>query len=225
VKSTARRRRRKDARPQEILAAALDEFAEKGFAATRLEDVARRAGIAKGTIYLYYASKEELFRAVVRHLLPQFDQIERMMLNYPGSVEAMLRGPFLELQRQLLQTDLPRLLSVLLAEGQRFPDLVEFYYQEALAPGLRVARTLIQRGVERGEFRETALVDLPQPLIAGVLVAVVWESLIGHLHPLDAERLLETHMSLLLEGLTVRPTPNTALDASVRQPHGPSGVS
>src|SRR5262249_46338082 len=124
--------------------------------------------------------------------------------DYPGSTDALLRGPFLEVQRHLLQTDLPRLLSILLTEGQRVPDLVEFYYREALSPALGVARTIIRRGVERGEFRETALVELPQPLIAGVLVAVVWESLLGKLHPVDTGRLLETHMNLLLDGLTVQ---------------------
>jgi len=204
TETAVRRRRRKDERPKEILAAALDEFTEKGFAAARLEDVARRAGIAKGTIYLYYASKHELFRAVIRGLLPRYDEIERMVLDYPGSTDAILRGPFLEVQRHLLQTDLPRLLSILLTEGQRVPDLVEFYYREALSPALGLACTIIRRGVERGEFRETALVELPQPLIAGVLVAVVWESLLGKLHPVDTGRLLETHMNLLLDGLTVQ---------------------
>jgi AcrR family transcriptional regulator len=198
-----RRRRRKDERPNEILAAALDEFAEKGFTAARLADVARRAGIAKGTIYLYYSSKHELFRAVIRGLLPRYGEIERMVLDYPGSTEALLRGPFVEVQRQLLQTDLPSLLSVLLTEGQRVPDLVEFYYREALSPALGVARAIIQRG----EFRETALVELPQPLIAGVLVAIVWNSLLGKVHPVDTGQLLETHIDLLLDGLTLRTTP------------------
>jgi AcrR family transcriptional regulator len=210
------RRRRKDERPSEILAAALDEFAEKGFAAARLEDVARRAGIAKGTIYLYYASKHELFRSVVRRLLPCYDEIERMVLEYPGSTDAMLRGPFLDVQRHLLQSDLPRLLSVLLTEGQRIPDLLEFYYREALTPALDVARTIIQRGVERGEFRETALVELPQPLIAGVLTAVVWQSLLGKLHPVDSGRLLETHMNCWMASLFGQfrgdPNPGVAVD-------------
>jgi AcrR family transcriptional regulator len=205
-----RRRRRKDERPNEILAAALDEFAEKGFTAARLADVARRAGIAKGTIYLYYSSKHELFRAVIRSLLPRYGEIERMVLDYPGSTEALLRGPFLEVQRKLLQTDLPRLLSVLLTEGQRVPDLVDFYYREALSPALGMARSIIQRGVDRGEFRETALVELPQPLIAGVLVAVVWNSLLGNVHPVDTGQLLETHIDLLLDGLTLRTIPSRA---------------
>jgi AcrR family transcriptional regulator len=203
VETALHRRRRKHERPKEILAAALNEFSDKGFAAARLEDVARRAGIAKGTIYLYYASKHELFRAVVRHLLPRYDVIERMVLDYPGSTDAMLRGPYLDVQRHLLQSDLPRLLSVLLTEGQRVPDLVEFYYREALSPALGVVRTIIERGVERGEFRETALVELPQPLIAGVLVAVVWQSLFGESHPVDTGRLLETHMNLMLDGLAL----------------------
>ena len=201
------RRRRKDERPEEILAAALDEFADKGYAATRLDDVARRAGVAKGTIYLYYAGKTELFQAVVRRALsPQLDQIEAMALAYPGPAEAFLRGPFLALQRHLLQSDLRRLARVLLAEGPLFPDLTEFYYREVVSRGLGMMRVLIVRGVERGEFRETALAQLPQPLIAGALVALVWESLFGRFHPLDTERMLETYITLLLEGLKVRPT-------------------
>jgi len=197
-----RRRRRKDARPDEILAAALEAFATSGYAATRLDDVARRAGVAKGTIYLYYAGKEQLFQAVVRRaVVPQLDHIERQAFAYPGPVEAFLRGPFLGLQHHLLQSDLRRLVRVMLTEGPLFPELTEFYYREVIARGLGVLRALIARGVERGEFRPTALAELPQPLIASAVLALLWESLFGHLHPLDTERLLETHVSLLLDGL------------------------
>jgi AcrR family transcriptional regulator len=199
------RRRRKDARPDEILAAALEEFAEKGYAAARLDDVAQRAGVAKGTIYLYYSGKEELFKAVVRRtVMPRLDQIEAVALSYPGTVESFLRGPFLMLQQHLLQSDMRRLLRVFLAEGPLFPDLTAFYYHEVVSRGLRVLRTLIARGVERGELRETGLAELPQPLIAGMLVALLWEALLGRHAPLDTARLLETHVDVLLDGLKKR---------------------
>jgi AcrR family transcriptional regulator len=203
-----RRQRRKDQRPEEILSAALEEFAEKGYAATRLDDVARRANVAKGTIYLYYAGKVELFQAVIRRVLaPQLDQLEIMALSYQGSIEAFLRGPFLTLQRHLLQSDVRRLLRVLLAEGPLFPELTELYYREVVSRGMAVMRDLIARGVERGEFRETALTELPQPLIAGALVSLMWESLFGRYHPIDTDCLLETHISVLLDGLKPRPGP------------------
>jgi AcrR family transcriptional regulator len=200
--SPRQRRRRKDARPDEILAAAFEEFATRGYAATRLDDVARRAGVAKGTIYLYFAGKEQLFQAVVRRaVVPQLDRLERQALAESGPVEAFLRGPFIRLQLHLLQSDLRRLVRVLLTEGPLFPELTAFYYHEVIARGLAMLRALIARGVERGEFRATALGELPQPLLASTVLALLWESLFGHLHPLDTERLLETHISLLLDGL------------------------
>jgi AcrR family transcriptional regulator len=201
------RRRRKDERPDEILAAAVEEFAAKGYAAARLDDVARRAGVAKGTIYLYYAGKDELFQAVVRRaIVPHLDHLEALALASSSSVEAFLRGPFLGLQRHLLRSDVRRLVRVMLAEAPLVPGLSEFYYREVVARGLGILRTLIARGVERGEFRPTALAELPQPLIAGAVLALLWEWLFGRHHPLDTERLLETHISLLLEGLKARPS-------------------
>jgi len=201
-KNAPGRRRRKDARPEEILVAALEEFAEKGYAATRLEDVARRAGVAKGTIYLYYEGKELLFQTVVRRAVaPQLDQLERRVQNYPGSAESFLRGPFLTLQRHLVQSDVRRLLRVFLAEGTAFPELTEFYYREVVSRGMAIMRSVIERGVINGEFRPSALSELPQPLIAGALVALIWESLFGRGHPLDTERMLETHIDLILDGL------------------------
>jgi AcrR family transcriptional regulator len=203
-----RRRRRKDERPEEILAAALEEFADKGYAATRLDDVARRAGVAKGTIYLYYEGKELLFQTVVRRAVaPQLDQLEHMVGSYPGSAESFLRGPFLTLQRNLVQSDIRRLLRVFLAEGTAFPELIEFYYREVVSRGMAVMRSLIERGVKAGEFRPSALSELPQPLIAGALVALLWESLFGREHPLDTERLLEIHIDLILDGLKARRSP------------------
>jgi hypothetical protein len=100
-----------------------------------------------------------------------------------------------------VRSDVRRLLRVFLAEGPQFPELTEFYYHEVVSRGMSVMRALIARGVETGEFRDTALSDYPQPLIAGALVAILWESLFGQDHPLDTERMLETHVSLLLDGL------------------------
>jgi AcrR family transcriptional regulator len=206
---TAPRRRRKVDRPDEILAAALEEFAEKGYAATRLEDVARRACVAKGTIYLYYQGKEHLFQTVVRRTVsPRLDQLEQMAATYPGSAEAFMRGPFLALQRHLVQSDVRKLLRVFLAEGPLFPELTDFYYREVVARGMAIMRSLIVKGVANGEFRQTALSELPQPLVGGMLVAILWESLFGRQHPLDTERMLDTHISLLLDGLKARPGPD-----------------
>lgn len=201
-----RNRRRKDARPEEILEAALEEFARKGYAAARLDCVAQRAGIAKGTIYLYFSSKEELFKATVRHaLFPQVAQLEALIPTFSGTTEAFLRGPFKELQRLVLRSDLRLLARILITEGHAFPDLTEFYYQEVIQRGMNAMRAVVARGVARGEFRESGLTEHPQPLMASAILAVVWQWLLDRHEPLDVERLLDTHIDLLLEGLKVRP--------------------
>jgi AcrR family transcriptional regulator len=201
-----RNRRRKAARPDEILAAALEEFAEKGYAAARLDDVARRAGVAKGTIYLYYSGKEELFKAVVRRAVaPELEQMQALALSFPGTSEAFLRGPFRLLLRHLLRSDLRRLVRVFLVEGPAFPDLTEFYYREVVQRGMDVIRAVLAQGVARGEFRQTGLLEYPQPLIASALVALLWEWLLGRHAPLDVDRLLDAHLDVLLDGLKAHP--------------------
>ena len=200
-----RNRRRKQARPDEILDAALAEFAEHGYGAARLDRVAQQAGIAKGTIYLYFPSKEELFKAVaLRAIMPQMHVITVLTQTFSGSMEEFIRGPFKEAQLQLLRSDMRHLGRILLTEGRSFPDLTAFYLTEIVQRGVAALRGVVSRGVASGEFRHSGLDQMPHPLMAAAVMGLLWHSLLERHAPLDVEQLLNTHLDVLLEGLKAR---------------------
>jgi AcrR family transcriptional regulator len=182
--------------------AAFQEFAAKGFAGTRLEDVAARAQVSKGLPYLYFKTKEELFKAVVKSIVtPAFDAMRNEVETTPLSTEAFLKGPFLAFLQNIVGSRRATIARLLIAEGPKHPELTAFYYEHILSRGLATLRALIDRGVQRGEFRATPLRDFPQLLIAPVLTAILWRALFErHLH-LDTDRLLQTHIGLLLDAI------------------------
>src|SRR6266542_2405608 len=202
-----RNRRRKEARPDEILDAALAEFAEHGYADARLDRVAQRAGIAKGTIYLYFPGKEDLFRAVaLRVIAPQMSTIAALTQTFTGSTEEFIRGPFKQALLHLLRSDARHLARIILTEGRNFPDLTEFFARDVVQRGLNMLRGVVARGVASGEFRHTGLDEHPQPLMAVAVLAMLWETLLRrHGMDLDVERLLDTHLDVVLEGIKARP--------------------
>lgn len=179
-----------------ILAAALDEFSERGFTGTRLEDVARRAGVAKGTIYLYFRDKESLFQELVRAMLtPVVGTIEAL-----GGTDlpfAALSDRIAELfVREIYETRRKDVIRLMIAEGRRFPKLAEFYYREVLSRIIAALRATLQRAAARGEV-PAGLVDFPQIIAAPGLVAIVWNGLFGRFEPLDVRALMKTYLELL----------------------------
>jgi AcrR family transcriptional regulator len=191
------RERRSALRREAILAAALDEFSACGFAAARLEDVAQRAGIAKGTIYLYFRDKESLFQELIRAMLtPLVGTIEQL-----GQVEL----PFAELAlhfadlfvREVYETRRKDVIRLMIAEGQRFPQLAEFYYREVLSRIIAAVRAIIARAAARGEA-PAGLVDFPQLIAAPGLIAIIWSGLFERFEPLDVRRMMQSHLELLL---------------------------
>jgi AcrR family transcriptional regulator len=203
-----RRREAKDTRPLEIVAAAFEEFAVKGFAGTRLEDVAARARVSKGLPYLYFKTKEELFKAVVRSVItPYFDAIREQMLTSGLSSEAFLKGPFLAFLQEVVGSKRASITRLLIAEGHKHPELTAFYCDHIIARGYESLQALIDRGVAQGEFKPTALRDYPQLLIAPVLFAVVWRSLFEWHRHLDTDKLLETHIGLMLDAIRAPDAP------------------
>jgi AcrR family transcriptional regulator len=187
---------RSAARREEILAAALDEFSARGFAATRLDDVAQRAGVAKGTIYLYFRDKESLFQELIRTMLtPLVGTIEAMgKADLPISA---LAEHFADLfVREVYKTRRKDVIRLMIAEGPRFPNLAEFYYREVLSRIIAAVRALIARAAARGEA-PAGLVDYPQILAAPGLVAIIWSSLFERFEPLDVRAMMKTHLALL----------------------------
>jgi AcrR family transcriptional regulator len=202
--NTARkqRERRGDERPQEIVAAAFEEFAAKGYAATRLEDVAARARVSKGLPYLYFKTKEALFKAVVKSVITaHFDVIREKMETTELSAEAFLKGPFLSFVQELVTSRRAFIARLLIAEGHKHPELTAFYYEQVVSRGIQTLQRLIDRGVARGEFKSTRLRDFPQLLVAPVLTAIFWRQLFERHHHLDTDAMLRTHIELLTDAI------------------------
>jgi len=199
---SARRRERKDTRPQEIVAAAFEEFATHGYAATRLEDVASRARVSKGLPYLYFKTKEALFKAVVKSVItPHFDAIRKQMESTDMSSEEFLKGPFLAFIQELVLSRRAAIARLMIAEGPKHPELTAFYFEHVISHGIEAMKNLIDRGVARGEFRPTQLREFPQLLIAPVLTAVLWRALFERHRHLDTDKLLETHIGLIVDAI------------------------
>ena len=190
------RKARSNERRDAILSAALDEFSTRGFEAARLDDVARRADVAKGTIYLYFRDKESLFQELIRSMLtPLVGTIEAMgEADVPLSV---LADRIVELfVREVYETRRKDVIRLMISEGRRFPKLAEFYYREVLSRIIAAVRSLLRRAAARGEIPES-LVEFPQIIAAPGLIAIVWSGLFERFEPLDVRRMMKTHVELL----------------------------
>jgi len=200
--------RRKEERPTEILKAAMKEFSINGFAATRLDDVAGRAGICKGTIYLYFNSKEELFEAVVRdRMIPYIEKMEEIEVRSAGKASDVLREQLRIIHRELVSTDTRYIPKLMIGEGNRFPKLAEFYYREVITRIHKLLRGVIRRGVDAGEFRPEALDWSLQTMLSPALSAAMWRVVFDQFDPMDTEAMMNSHIEMLLTALTA-PPPN-----------------
>ena len=182
-----------------IVAAALDEFVARGFTATRLDDVARRAGVAKGTIYLHFKDKEALFEELVRTaIVPVVERITTPpALTGSRSIRDALEGFARTFIEEVANTRRADIIRLIVAEGPRFPAIADFYYREVISRGLAAMRALIEAGIARGEIRSSELKDFPQILVAPAIVAIIWKSLFERHAPLDANAMLRVHLDLI----------------------------
>ena len=196
--------RRKDARPEEIVAAALEEFVERGFAATRLDDVARRAGVTKGTVYLYFESKEALFRAVIRQtIVPVIAQGESIAQSFEGSARDLLERLIREYWRLVYETSLAGIPKLMMAEAANFPQLARFYYDEVVTRGHRLLSSVIERGIKSGEFRSVDLTAATKLALSPLMHAIVAQRAFAACMPegFDVRTYLDTHIELYLHGI------------------------
>ena len=193
-----RYQRRKEDRPQEITEAAFEVFAEKGYSGARVEEVAQRAGVIKGLMYLYFRTKEELFKAVVKSVVVRrVDALLETLDTTELSSEEFIRGPLVEFMKQVPGSPIAIVIRLLIAEGQRHPDLVDYYWDNVVSKGLTAISSFISRGVERGEFRQSAGTDLPQLVLAPMMLSMIWR-LIFAKRELDVDKLMETQIDMLL---------------------------
>lgn len=206
----ARRERRKEARPGELLDAALDLFVEKGFAATRSEEVAARAGVSKGTLFLYFPSKEELFKAVVReNISGRFREWNDEFEAFDGDSADMLRYCMKVWWDRLGAGRASGITKLVISEARNFPDIAAFYQQEVIVPGQDLIRRMLQRGVDRGEFQVADIDYAIYSLIAPMIFLIMMKHSIGACvpqgYPLDPERYIAAQIETLLHGFCVRP--------------------
>jgi AcrR family transcriptional regulator len=206
----AKRERRKEARPGELLDAALDLFVEKGFAATRSEEVAARAGVSKGTLFLYFPTKEELFKAVVReNISGRFAEWNDEFQKFEGTTADMVRYCLKVWWERLGATRASGITKLIISEARNFPELAAFYHEEVIKPGQELIRRMLQRGIDRGEFRvadlDYALFSITAPMIFLVMMKHSLGACIPQGYPLDPERYLNSQVETLLHGLCVRP--------------------
>ncbi|HTO41387.1 MAG TPA: TetR/AcrR family transcriptional regulator [Rhizomicrobium sp.] len=206
---SARWRRRKDARPQEILEAALAVFAEKGFSAARMEDISKRAGVTKGTLYLYFEGKEALFKALVRESLsPLIDTLAAQARAFEGSSRDLLTMLLTAAGGFVRSSDRVVLPKIVIAEAGNFPELARFYRSEIIDKGLGLLEEIVARGIARGEFRSVEPAHAARLCIAPVLFAAIWRITFARLEaqPYDYDGLIATHVETLLRGLSVGET-------------------
>jgi AcrR family transcriptional regulator len=204
------RQRRKEARPQELLDAALALFVEKGFAATRAEEVAQKAGVSKGTLYLYYPSKEELFKAVVRqNLSTLIAEGEEAAASFEGSSSELLSYLLHTWWERIGNTPAAGIHKIVLAEVRNFPELAQFYTDEVIVPADRLFTGCVQRGMDRGEFRAMPLHEVAHALMAPLIFMAIHRHSFGACPvrgvEVDPALVLNTHLDLVLRGLEVRP--------------------
>lgn len=203
-KAKPRWTRRKDARPQELLAAALDLFVERGYAATRLEDVAAQAGVSKGTLYLYFTNKEELFKAVVReNVLPAIGEAEDTVGRHEGTSADLFCNIMMGWWERVGNTKLSGITKLMMAESCNFPELAKFYYEEVISRANAMIIGILERGIARGEFRPIDTAQAMHVIVSPMIMLMMWKHSFGicHGNVIDPQSYLKCYSDLVLNGL------------------------
>jgi len=206
-----KRERRKEARPGELLDAALDLFVEKGFSATRVEEVAAHAGVSKGTLFLYFQSKEDLFKAVVReNIANKFPTWQEEFITFEGSSSDMLRYALVSWWERIGNTRASGITKLVMSEAQNFPEIAEFYQEEVIKPGNAMIRRILERGVQSGEFRELDLEQAVHIIVAPMIFLMMWKHSMGACAAsakiVDPEQFIHMQVDVLLHGMTAKKT-------------------
>ena len=204
-----KRERRKEARPGELLDAALDLFVEKGFSATRVEEVAAHAGVSKGTLFLYFQSKEDLFKAVVReNIANKFPTWQEEFITFEGSSSDMLRYALVSWWERIGNTRASGITKLVMSEAQNFPEIAEFYQEEVIKPGNAMIRRILERGVQSGEFRELDLEQAVHIIVAPMIFLMLWKHSMGACAAsakiVDPEQFIHMQVDVLLHGMTAK---------------------
>lgn len=200
----ARWARRKEARPGEIIDAALEVFCEKGFAATRLDDVARLAGVTKGTVYLYFDNKEALFTALVNEMIvPQVERAESMVENYTGTASSLIKILIEQWHENIIKTKLSGIPKLIISEAGNFPELAKFYLEHVIRRGRKMMARVIKMGIEKGEFVDCDVDYVSRIILAPMVFTAVWERSLANLDDdkYDVEKFFQVQLEIMFQGL------------------------
>jgi TetR/AcrR family transcriptional regulator len=205
-----KRERRKEARPGELLEAALSIFVDKGFAATRVEEVAARAGVSKGTLFLYFPSKEELFKAVVReNITGRFQEWNEELEQFQGDSGELVRYALHSWWERIGMTAASGITKLVMSEANAFPEIAAFYQQEVIVPAHDLLKRILQRGMDRGELRPLNLEYAVYSLIAPIIFLLTWKHSMAPCCPpsqvLDPVSFIESQLEMLLHGILKHP--------------------
>lgn len=212
LEPTPKRERRKEARPRELLDAALALFVEKGFTATRSEEVAARAGVSKGTLFLYFQSKEDLFKAVIRENIGSlFPTWNEELDTFEGSSTEMVKYAMNAWWERVGNTAASGIAKLVMSEAQNFPEVAAFYQADVVVPGTKLLQRILQRGVESGEFRAMDTDKVVYTLIAPMIFLMMWKHSMGacaaSANIIDPQEFIQMQVDMLLNGMLTRSTP------------------
>ncbi len=200
------RRRRKTARPAEIVSAATATFIEHGYAGTKLDAVAKRAGIAKGTIYLYFDTKQDLFEAVIRQEVEStIGDVEAMIAAFDGPSDMLLRQVIGHAYQDLVLSDTRYLMRIIIGEGHHFPEIRRLYYENTIMRATVMLKHILQRGVDRGEFRDSPIMNHPTMMMSPCFLAAIWSITFAEFAPLDIDSFMASHVDVMLNGIVEHP--------------------
>lgn len=204
TQESCRWRRRKQDRPAEILTAALKTFSLKGFAATKLDEVAKEAGVSKGTLYLYFESKEALFKAVVSEfVLPQIAKAEEQAEHYTGSIKDLMFKLIEQWRINILETELSGIPKIMIAEASNFPELATFYLENVIQRTRHFVANLIKLGIERGEFRQCNSEHAARTFLIPMVFLAIWQhSLAPFDENYNIKEYLSSHLDIFLRGIS-----------------------
>jgi AcrR family transcriptional regulator len=205
IKASPRpRSRRKEARPQEIIEAGIAEFAERGYDGARLADVAKRAGVVKGTIYRYFADKHALFEAAVRSKVPpSLALMDQAVDSFSGTTDELITFMLHQVYSEIVDSESRTLMRIILSEGPRFPELAKLYYEATVGRGRPIVERIVARGVRRGEVRADHAKQIAFMIIAPTIASSIWKLTFEAFHPIATEELLEAHLELVRRGALI----------------------
>jgi TetR/AcrR family transcriptional regulator len=209
AKTTFRRERRKESRPLELVNAALELFVGKGYSATRVEEIAARAGVSKGTLFLYFSSKEDLFKAVIReNIVNLFPAWNEEFNNFQGSSSEMLHYAMDSWWLNLGKTPASGIVKLVFSEAQNFPEVAAYYQEEVFEPGAKLISNILQRGIDRDEFSSMDTSKSVLSIISAMIFLMMWKHSIGACTTtsikIDPQEFMHLHVDMLLNGISLR---------------------